>query len=411
VRNSHYCAHGLRHEQPDTESHVRSPVGIRKLAWLPLILLTACAAPQYFRTQIADEPCEIASQTCRDANLLSDNQHQFGIGFVEFDDQGRFINPQQAQALTQWLSAETQQPLYVVIYTHGWHHNASHNDANVQRFEERLRELKRDHNDYKVIGIYLGWRGETITTPWLRTLSFWGRRTVSESLGKGQYRDLLLEIEKIVKRDSENKLVTIGHSLGAMVLFNALKYDWQHRVRHGAPGFGDLLLLINPAIEAEYFSAFVEDVQQPEDTPTATSLLVISSENDYFTQTPFTWSRILPTLWQSLPDAYSGNHAASWDLKTTAIGHYRPFLTHRLESTPTASGTPDCPSVLYPEQTEQSSDIGDTNNNSLKLKELHPDQQQKPIWFIQTDKNILPNHNFINQKLIWCFIDDRVFRD
>lgn len=171
-------------------------------------------------------------------------------------------------------------------------------------------------------------------------LTFWNRRAVSERLGRGPFKDFLLQVERTVKAHSENRLLTIGHSLGALAIYNALQSEWLERLRRQGSGFDDLLLLVNPAIEARRFIELrhaLPDSEPVSGEPAYPSLMVIGSEADNMTRSAFTWTRAVPALFEPGPDpglALELPEASPWELSTTAIGHYQPFLTHRLESAP-----------------------------------------------------------------------------
>jgi len=395
-----------------------------------LILLSACAPQDYFRTNISVKPCLAnAGADCSAANLVVNPQDGYTLGFVEFDDDGRFYDQRQADALLNSLQA-SQQPQYVVLYTHGWHHNAKDSDNNVRRFKESLRDIKLRNPHYRVIGVYLGWRGETVETPWLCALTFWSRRSVSERLGQKQFPDFLLNVEAIVKHDADpdNRLLTIGHSLGASVMLNALQPVWLQRLHQGRGDqarFGDLVLLVNPAVEARRFAdlrAAVRRIAATNRLEHANPLVVVaSSEADTITKNMFTYSRAVPAWFESLLDPVAQVNipgASQWDLAATAVGHFRGFITHRLEATATASTNQACtvnaasginasPTALTLDRpTGIMTDAGVWRvADGLQLRPMAELPMADPLWVVQTDKYVLPNHGFMAQKPFWCFIE------
>lgn len=399
-------------------------VSFRSKPWLALLLLLpACATQNYYRTDVRTEPCPLGGYAdCSAANLQWHADDGYALGFVEFDDEGRFYDARQAESVLSWLS-DGAGPDYVVVYTHGWHHNASETDFNVGRFKESLKAIKQRHPDYRVTGLYLGWRGETMDTPYLRMLTFWDRRAASASLGHGPFKDLLLQVERAVKSHPDNRLLTIGHSLGALAIFNALQADWLERVRRQGQGFGDLLLLVNPAIEASRFIGLRKAVgEMPSlsvfNQAAYPSLMVIGSEADRMTGSAFTWSRAFPALFEPGPDAFSASEspeASAWELSATAIGHYQPFLTHRLEATPESSDATSCPAVLDGDTPQMEPPrllaaagqmpLPWLEGPRLSLRRIPVESGNGPLWFVQTDKNVLPNHGFLNRKPFWCFVE------
>lgn len=395
-----------------------------------LILLSACAPQEYFRTNISVKPCLAnAGADCSAANLVVNPQDGYTLGFVEFDDDGRFYDQRQADALLHSLQ-DSQQPQYVVLYTHGWHHNAKDSDNNVRRFKESLRDIKLRNPHYRVIGVYLGWRGETVETPWLRALTFWSRRSVSERLGQKQFLDFLLNVEAIVKHDAnpDNRLLSIGHSLGASAMLNALQPVWLQRLqqrRGDQARFGDMVLLVNPAVEARRFAelrAAVRRIAATNRLAHANPLVVIaSSEADTITKNMFTYSRAVPAWFESVLDPIEQVDipgASQWDLAATAVGHFRGFITHRLETTATASANQSCtvdtasginasPNPLMltgPEGIMASAAVWRVADG-LQLRPVAELPMDDPLWVVQTDKYVLPNHGFMSQKPFWCFVE------
>ncbi len=395
-----------------------------------LMLLSACAPKDYFRTNISVKPCLAnAAKDCSAANLVVNPQDDYTLGFVEFDDDGRFYDQRQSDAVLAWLQ-DSQQPQYVVLYTDGWHHNAKDSDNNVRRFKESLRDIKLRNPHYRVVGIYLGWRGETVETPWLRALTFWERRSVSERLGQKQFLDFLLYVEAVVKHDADpdNRLLTIGHSLGASVILNALQPVWLQRLQQGRGDqarFGDMVLLVNPAVEARRFADLRAAIRRAAATnhPMHTNpiLVVASSEADNITKNMFTYSRAVPAWFESVFDPLEQvdmHGATQWDLAATAVGHFRSFITHRLEATDTASTSQAC---IADTATGAKASTNPLRLNGpagimagtsswqiaegLQLRPIAEVPMDDPLWVVQTDKYVLPNHGFMAQKPFWCFID------
>lgn len=378
------------------------------LALLLLVPVSGCTPKDYFRTEISDAPCLSASgKNCGSANLVVDKQDHYMLGFVEIDDRGRFYDHRQADTLLKWLKHE-QQPQYIVIYTHGWHHNASDTDSNVRRFRDSLRDIKRRNPQYQVVGIYVGWRGEILDLPWLRLVTFWDRKAVSETIGRSQLLDFLLQVEAVVKGDTKehNRLLTIGHSLGATVIFNALQRVLLQRLTHAdgsqPVGFGDLVALVNPAFEAKRFSRIRAAAQHyKRESPFADRynplLLIATSETDAMTKTAFAWSRAVPALLESGQDLNPDDELADvseWELGTTAVGHFKRFITHRLESNSAFADDWSC-----------ASGADSSASAVLRLSLQDNSSVHDPYWVIQVDKRIIPNHGFMTRKPFWCFIE------
>ncbi|MEI8209037.1 MAG: hypothetical protein WCG16_07525 [Methylococcales bacterium] len=389
-----------------------------------LATLSACTAQDYYRTQVTDIPCEL---NCDKANLIKQAENDYTLGFVELDDQGQFYDHGQVEALIKLLKNE-KVAQYVTVFVHGWHHNASDNDFNVRRFKESLKELKKNNPGYKVTGIYVGWRGETLSLPLLRMLTFWDRKVVSEEVGRNALLDFLLRIESVVKPDtmSKNRLLTIGHSLGASVLFNALHQVLLQRLiqpENTSPrsGFGDLVVLVNPALEALRFTTLREAAKRfshdygfsHQQKPL---LLIATSEADTTTKDTFAISRKFTTVFEkhhlltaTQYEPVTEEALSEWELDNTAIGHFEQFITHRLEGIAPAGDDYSCTTnsgwltTVMSQHTAPRSSVPPIA--TMQLHPLNNIVSYNPYWIVQTDKTILPSHGFVNQKLFWCFMD------
>jgi hypothetical protein len=414
----------------------------KKLLVLPFLLLSACTSNHYYRTEISDTPCQVnQTNSCISANLVENKTDNYRFGFVEIDDQGQFYDQRQVESLLKNLKTETQ-PQYVTIFVHGWHHNANETDYNLKRFKDILKDSKARNPNHAVTGVYIGWRGETIDLPWLKLLSFWDRKSVSEEVGRNSLLDLLLQIESIIKTpaNSDNKLLTIGHSLGASVIFNALHPLLLQRLNQPADsslrhGFGDMVVLVNPAFEAIRYVA-IRDAAQRHSRQFQFSdkqkplMIIATAESDNTTKLAFSWGRKISTvfeehrLYSTLNTDLSEQWLSEWDLDTTAIGHFNPYITHKLQAE-TSSEDYQCTAnpgwletaVQRQKQSQSakgshSTGLGWTIQNTLQtdviklqLSHLQQSAANDPYWVLQTDANIFPNHGFISQKHFWCFVD------
>lgn len=420
------------------------------LVLITVNVISACASEDYYRTAVSESACELsANQSCQTANLLHHAEDDYSLGFVEIDDQGQFYNRAQAEALLKRLK-HTRQPQYVMIYVHGWHHNAADDDINVSRFKDSLKAIKARHRDYQVLGVYIGWRGETLSLPLLRNLSFWERKAVSEEVGRNALLDFLLRVENAVKGgDARNRLLTLGHSLGASVVFTALNPLFMQRLTQpedNSPrkGYGDLVVLVNPAFEATRFTALRDAAQRYErefqfGEQQKPLLIIATSEADAITKNSFANSQVVSTLFEThrsyVPETEDPveqpDPLSEWDLDTTSVGHLPAFITHRLLSDPAATGQDvSCMSSsgwlhqAVQRRKQQQQQHGELANGEgwdsgsdlrlidwldvpkiQSLEHLKNSGVYNPYWVLQIHKNILPNHGFLTQKDFMCFVD------
>src|ERR1700722_19473025 len=172
----------------------------------------------------------------------------YTLGFVELDDQGwlynRTNNQTQIQTVVNRFTEELKtNGLLMVVFIHGWKHNAQDGDSNVTMFHKVLHKLadmemldaKNNHRPARrIAGVYVGWRGLSLDTPVIYNLTFWDRKSIAERVGHGEVIELLTQLEQLRNQSNQQhagdiasnqvastKLVTIGHSFGGDVLYCA----------------------------------------------------------------------------------------------------------------------------------------------------------------------------------------------
>ncbi|PYQ27273.1 MAG: hypothetical protein DMF56_21095 [Acidobacteria bacterium] len=352
------------------------------MRWKILVPLAAllsfrCALTQIvqFRTGTGED---IAKETCIDALREPEEQRavseaaiekhpDFTLGIIEFTDEGLAWSSKQRHAVLDLLRSDevTTTGAIIVVFVHGWKHNASICDDNVACFRRVLAGLARVEEysplpgpHRKIIGIYLGWRGLQYCSEPSRTLSIWSRKRVGERLGQSQGREVIREILRayagLIANEGtvyRTRLIVAGHSLGAGVVYSAFGPLMRQALSDAianrtGPTLGviktagdlplpDLVVLANPAFEAEYYKRTNLDLMKmererlhfaPDQLPL---LLTVSSERDWATRrifppaqfiryalSPFEWSRGIPFLRRSL----------------VGVGNFKAFVTDRLDS-------------------------------------------------------------------------------
>jgi hypothetical protein len=64
---------------------------------------------------------------------------------VQADDQGSFWDISAAQnVLDRVMECATQQNTLVVLFVHGWHHNAEEHDSNLISFRDALTSINKE---------------------------------------------------------------------------------------------------------------------------------------------------------------------------------------------------------------------------------------------------------------------------
>jgi hypothetical protein len=156
----------------------------------------------------------------------------YHLSFVEFDDQGWFADRKQMEALFSLLRRLEQEDkkvgqsgqVLLLLYAHGWKHNASQCDDNVicfSRLLERMDILERKLNPgsrRQVVGVYVGWRGLSLDAGPLTNVTFWTRKSTAERVGRGGVTELLIRLNDYrhnrnpQRHGNKTQLVIAGHS-------------------------------------------------------------------------------------------------------------------------------------------------------------------------------------------------------
>jgi hypothetical protein len=298
---------------------------------------------------------------------------------IESDDYGSFLDPKvPACALEAIERAARRTNTIVVVGVHGWHHNADPDDEFVLGFAKTLREVRQRLDDaaagesgnysrsrailtgsaaVEIFGVYVGWRGIALPGP-LNYTTFWDRKLAAERVGEGDVREFLLRLNGLYRASYRNRgpsspyfgMASVGHSFGAQILFRAIASTLEgelieavrasREARPGAQrqpvakpleGFGDVVVLINPALEAFQYermrrlaAELTWDRRQPP------VLLVLSAEDDVARSFFFRAGRWWDSLFRaSMTDGQS-------DLWTHALGEYEPQRTHTITLLPEA---------------------------------------------------------------------------
>jgi len=242
------------------------------------------------------------------------NDQTVDVSFIEFSDDGSFVKPRQLDAALACITQARRQNsngALVVLFIHGWHHNANWNtqtnggDAHFADFRRVLMSLAlREAERYmpgpagrRVVGIYLGWNGDpkqgliSKLTDYISAAayaSFWDRYKVATRIAEGV--SIRQTLSAVIDRAKEplptgatpdSPLLMIGHSMGALMLETAflsvLKQEDQGAARTSAAGisscaaverngqparFPDVVLLLNSAAGSEVTTNLAALIEQ-----------------------------------------------------------------------------------------------------------------------------------------------------
>ena len=338
---------------------------IRILAVVCAVLAASCTRNAPYRTTSAGDVVEsrVSAKALETPALRTpletsgiEIHDDYRLHFLEFDDQGQMYATQQFQRLVDSLERDAAAPerprIVLVLYAHGWTNNASLCNNNVCCFRTFLSRIAGDLRSVgersqgvvgptRVVGIYVGWRGLSATLPPFKALSFWARKRAAGNVGLGELVEALSFLDRYQKHlntETPNRcrLVMMGHSLGGAILYSAVANILKSRVTEARvqgvldgtvpkiEGFGDIVVLANPAFEASLYAPLHELIETfPAFSPRQSPLLVVlSSETDSTTRSTFRIGRWLETLFQR-----TGPRSPRSMIVRT-VGNYDPFVTH-----------------------------------------------------------------------------------
>ncbi len=264
----------------------------------------------------------------------------YTLGFVEIDDKGWFQDRKQMESFISELNRDKNSEVLLLVYAHGWKHNADNNDRDLNRLRRTLSHLadveRQSQNPREVIGLYIGWRGLSVKIPGIKEFSFWERKSTAHNAGETA-NEVFTKLQLIIdhKRMSENNsssYVIVGHSFGGALVYSAMrpiiisrlsKQKYAQTLNPNEEGIHDLVVLLNPAFEAARVRELRESFNDMQASP---YLVVLTADNDNATKLAFPAGRHLSTLFDKYTKEDNQKQA---DHK--AIGHFKPFFTHVLK--------------------------------------------------------------------------------
>jgi hypothetical protein len=415
------------------------------LGFFLLLGITACTPNIAYRIDYAPCTSAMPQTECPAAALqeytgAEDAELRYTLGFVEFDEQGQLYDRGQMQALLDYLyRLAADDDLLMTVFVHGWHHLAKSGDGNIESFRKSLSMLSRlERSDAranrrkprKIVGIYVGWRGESVPVEVLNVMTFYERKNVAQEVGHGGVTELFARLEEI--RDTResmsgtrgaNRLVIVGHSFGGAVVFSALSQILMERfvdtrgptgIVSTARGFGDLVILINPAFEATQFGTLSNMANErgsyfAEQAPVLT---ILTSETDYATKYAFWAGRALSTAFDKHRTVSRLNRGSGLEQEIdqgeadrNTVGHFEPYITHRLDPDTSLEAA----EMLQVLDSVRNGWAQDAPGRSIRfrgtvLKHLDKSVARNPYLNIQVDTKIIPGHNEIYDPRVLDFL-------
>ena len=390
---------------------------------LAAMVLVGCAGNVIHRPQVAAVLCPLVSppddgqiledprvwDACRVSSIeigpttLSDQPYKLAV--VELDDQGRFRRDDQLEKLFKLLDEEMVNAragrtggVSLVVFVHGWRHNADVDDPNLKFartvlyktvfVENQAPQYTPNTKPRSVVGIYVGWRGKSLTLPgldFIELASFWDRKFTAERVATGSVRELFARLKYFREKSNkpptvtnpicENKasptdapicpsvrLFIVGHSFGGLLVYNALSESLIRSVTEADLGGGsdtvvgeyaDLVMLVNPAVEGARFEPLHQAVRRRQYNSRQLPIFVsVTATNDWATGLAFPFGRWWNTIFESeSPDNPADPEGAERigkeerEANVNAMGHIKRYKTHVLCL---AAGPDECPPKRRP---------------------------------------------------------------
>lgn len=277
---------------------------------------------------------------CDSTKSASDGliSRQFHKAYLEFSATGYPHQPAQLQAIEHHLRQSTHRPMLIFVYVHGWNHNADSNpdtgSENLDKFDDLLARVKDSlvrtkpiSGDPDVLGIYVGWQGKAYDNPVLHILSIGDRAQVADTIAhnkspRGLHASLSSVARLMRATHPGSRMVVVGHSLGGRMLSKAFVPDI---LQDNMPPLGERVLIntVNAAIGADFFDAVY--AHQPSAAAKMPYWIHLTSRDDTTTREIYP----LALQWGLLSPERARRSAASH----ATIGHFRPYITHKLEVT------------------------------------------------------------------------------
>lgn len=456
------------------------------LLWIAVLTaLTACTSGVPYRNGDYKALAECAKRySDYDAALVSvaeppvdgddcwkqsrESHRDYDVLFVEFDDQGwvqdaaNESSPTKADHLSKLYESinqirekpdKTKQRLSIIVFVHGWQHNAEATDSNVHAFRKLLRQVDTleaaaasQGSKPRVVGIYVGWRGKSLTTPILNNITFWERKNTAEKIAQGEAQELFRWLDLLRDAGTEPTtgernvtVLTIGHSFGGLITFETLGGEFVRnavRFKHNVDKpndrymsrVGDLVVIANPAFEGARYEGLRAAARRLEkvERNQLPVVIVATSEADVATKIFFPLARWFNTIFEST----SGEQQSA---NVLAVGHNPRYITHHLGLCKSAACRAACGDPQQAGDKSEAKNMFETKASreyahmfqiakdgfdrdkprpsqqylceGLELKwteEAYPDHN--PFWVVRTTEDIMHGHNDIFNANMIAFV-------
>lgn len=396
-----------------------------KIAWpVAALALVACTSVVPYRTEL-EKTCNQEAVEANCSKAAFETYRDFDVAYVEFTDQGWLHDRNQLTRTLDLLRKPDPRPLQIVVFVHGWKHDAKFDDRDVRAFRETVMPaMARNQPNSRTVGVYVGWRGASLNLPSLaQSISFYDRKSTADHVARGSVRELFSYLRTMRNKTTAGQvpslsITLIGHSFGGLILYNSITESLMDslvvansgdpsEVRLAKPVF-DLVVLLNPAFEATRFEPLFQ-VAKEHLLPTGSTrpygkdqrpiFVSITSEGDSATRIAFPISRYINSTfqhegWTDQDDRTKQEYAQRLEkiANNHTIGHMERYRTHRLTLTGDGQSAKNADKKKIP------------ITCALVHNALFAKESPFPLWTMHAAADVIESHHDIYGENLWAFI-------
>jgi hypothetical protein len=366
-----------------------------------------------------------------------EQQPDYSLAFIEFDDQGELWAPAQLDRALNHLERLNSAGggVALVLFIHGWNTDASQAEekegkgtihqyrAILSRLAAGLRE-EVPQVEIPVMGVYLGWRGRVSSVPLLREASFYNRRGAAERIAGPPATEAIYRLLTTMRRNPAARSVLIGHSFGSMILEQALSQAVVSALLAAPEGSfvfpADLVVLLNPAGSATRTKQLVEILARNRlktyrydvsgNRYERPLLVSFTSESDTATRAYFPFGMGIKAInkrFRAYGQGFCSPVASQRRLYTHTAGHLTGLHSHEVvaggEMDPSDRVPPPgrlIPGYLgYDEEidphTQQISFSFDGARQRFTVRRRPWALNDTPYWIMQVPRDLIPDHSTV----------------